>query len=132
MFYVGLSCTLTTVAGFLIAAHYFHTLAAMAWAWDITLLINFIICYTVMNRITFRTSLRGFALDFIPQIINTAVATLAAYYLISLIDISNSLLALIYKTMAVALPTVLMANLLHQYNAHGLLKSTLSRLHHRK
>lgn len=129
MFYVGLSCTLTTVAGFLIAAHCFHTLAAMAWAWDITLMINFITCYTVMNRITFRTSLRRFALDFIPQIINTVVATVVAYYLISLIDISNSLLALIYKTIAVALPTLIMAIILHQYNALQLLKSALSRLH---
>lgn len=131
MFYVGLSCTLTTIAGFLIATHFFHTLTAMAWAWDITLMINFVICYTIMNRITFHTSLRRFAFAFFPQIINSTVSTIVAYYIIGFIDIPNNLLSLIYKTSAVALPTFIMAAILHQYSVFHLLRSTLSRFQHR-
>lgn len=127
MFYVGLSSTLTTVTGFMITANYFHTLASMAWAWDITLMINFVICYTVMNKVTFHTSLRKFTTDFLPQIVNTAISAAVAYSLIQLIDIPNNLLSLLYKTVAVAIPTFIMAHILHQYNALSLFSAAFSR-----
>lgn len=131
MFFVGLTSTLTTVIGFLIAVHYYHTLVSMAWAWNITLMINFISSYAVMNKITFRASLRRFLADFIPQIINTAITIPIAYYLISHIQISNNLFSLIYKTLVVAIPTVIIAYTTRQYNVFKLISNTISRLRHK-
>ena len=55
LFYIGLANTFTTICGFLIAAFFYRTIEAMAWAWLITSYIN---NYTwwYIYRIIFKTS----------------------------------------------------------------------------
>ena len=52
-FWVGIRNTATTVIGFLIALFWFNTTESIAWAWVITLLINFILTinliYCIIN-----------------------------------------------------------------------------------
>ena len=131
LFYTGCINTIVTVAGFMIAAILFKTIGAMAWAWVISLAICFINTYTFMNKKTFGISLRKFAKAFIPQIINTAIASLTAWVLINILHISNALLSVVYSSMAVLLPTFVMAYLLHQYNIISILQSICLRLYHR-
>lgn len=49
-FWVGIRNTVTTVIGFVIAAIFFKTLTAMAWAWVITLILNFICSFYLQFR----------------------------------------------------------------------------------
>lgn len=56
-FYVGIRNTITTVAGFLVAAIFFPTIEAMAWAWTITLFINFACSYFIMYRYSLKSPL---------------------------------------------------------------------------
>lgn len=69
-FWVGIRNTATTVAGFLIAVYFWNTIEAMAWAWTITLFINFVCSYYIMYRYVFHVSIRPFLKELIkPTII---------------------------------------------------------------
>ena len=59
LFYGGLSNTCCTVIGFIIAAVCFRTIESMAWAWDITLLINAVISYGILYRVVLKQSVMG-------------------------------------------------------------------------
>lgn len=56
MFLNGLSNTFCTVSGYLIATFCFGTLKSIAWAWDITLLINTIVSFLILYRIVLGAS----------------------------------------------------------------------------
>ncbi len=121
MFYVGMCNTAVTVTGFIVAALYFKSLNAMAWAWDVTLLINFVDSYFVMNRFTLGYRLSKFFKAFYPQLINSVVTALLAYILIRIVSFDNIFVEACYKIVAIGLPTVIMAALLRQYNIYKLI-----------
>lgn len=50
MFFTGIRNTFVTLSGFLIAICVFNTIEAVAWSWDISLAINFILTYHTMYR----------------------------------------------------------------------------------
>ncbi len=56
LFLNGLSNTFCTVSGYLIATFCFGTLKSIAWAWDITLLINTIVSFLILYRIVLGAS----------------------------------------------------------------------------
>lgn len=132
MFYTGIYNTIVTVAGFLIAAIKIRTLEAMAWAWDITLMINFINTYLVMNKFTFNFSFGSFLKTFVPQIINTVITFAVAYILIKLVVIDNLLLSALFKCGVVAIPTLTMAAVLGQYNIISISKGIWVRIMKKK
>lgn len=47
-FWLGIRNTVTTVLGFIIAALFFSTIESIAWAWTITLMINFLFTYYLL------------------------------------------------------------------------------------
>ncbi len=49
-FFLGVRNTVTTIIGFFIAAFFFKTIVAMAWAWTLTLGINFFISYFLLYK----------------------------------------------------------------------------------
>lgn len=53
MFFTGIRNTFVTLSGFLIAICVFNTIEAVAWSWDISLAINFILTYHTMYRKVF-------------------------------------------------------------------------------
>ena len=59
-FWVGIRNTITTVAGFLIAVFIWNTIDAMAWAWTITLFVNFFCSYYVMYKFVLHISIKPF------------------------------------------------------------------------
>lgn len=125
LFYIGVSNTFITVTGFIFAAWYFRTLEAMAWAWNVTLALNFLLSYIVMNKITFRFSLKSFFIPFIPQIINTFFCTVSMYYLQSKIHIDNLFIMLISKCFIIFVLNFVMAYTLNQYNIFHVLYSMI-------
>ncbi|MDY6388242.1 MAG: lipopolysaccharide biosynthesis protein [Fibrobacter sp.] len=49
-FFLGARNTITTIIGFFIAAFFFKTIVAMAWAWTLTLGINFFVSYFLLYK----------------------------------------------------------------------------------
>ena len=125
MFFCGLQSTVTTVSSFFIAALVFRTIESMAWAWDISLVVNFCVCYFVMNRITFRASLRRYFTSYLPQTVNTAIVAVLSWFIFSHVAVSSDILSLFFKTSVVGLLTILIALLLHQYNIWTVVKNNL-------
>lgn len=72
-FWVGIRNTVTTVIGFLIAVYFWNTIEAMAWAWTITLFINFMCSYYIMYRYVFHVSILPFVKELVTP---TAIAIL--------------------------------------------------------
>ena len=58
MFYGGLSNTCCTVTGFIIAAVCFRSIESMAWAWDITLLINAGVSFWILYKVVLNQPIR--------------------------------------------------------------------------
>ena len=58
LFYTGLINTAITVVGFILAAIFFRDIQAMAWAWDITLLINALDSFSILYLLVLKQSLR--------------------------------------------------------------------------
>ncbi|MDE7078405.1 MAG: lipopolysaccharide biosynthesis protein [Alistipes sp.] len=116
MFYVGIMNTVVTVAGFLIAALGFGTLTAIAWAWDITLLINFVNSYTIMYRCTFKSRVQEVFRVIMPQFVNTAIVGILAAVLFRYVSFQNIFGSLAWIVCSVFLLTFIMAALLRQYN----------------
>lgn len=116
LFFTGLINSIVTVIGFFIAAIHFHTITAMAWAWDITLVLNFLNTYSWMNKFTFKVSFRKFLFALAPQLINTLIVFVIAWLLFNNLTIPNLFLSLLVKLIVIAVPTFILAFLLKQYN----------------
>lgn len=49
-FWLGIRNTITTVSGFLVAGIFLRTIEAMAWAWVVTLYVNFAITFALLYK----------------------------------------------------------------------------------
>lgn len=116
MFYNGVLNTLLTVAGFFIAAIWFGTIESMAWAWDITLLINFLISYYIMHRFTFRIGELDFYKAQLSQIVNSIFVFIATTLICFSIDCGNIILSLLFKAIVICSLTVLYSLLFQKSN----------------
>lgn len=56
-FYGGVSNSCCTIAGFVVATSIFHNLEAMAWAWTITLTVNFGISFAILYKLALKQRL---------------------------------------------------------------------------
>lgn len=126
LFFVGLSNTTITVTGFLIAALFFNSINAMAWAWVVTLLINFCVSYLVMYRITFNTRPIDFFVALIPQLLNSSIVFIIVWairqYLLSPNYFNlNPITILFFNIIIIGLPTIIIATALKQYNFFSLM-----------
>lgn len=125
MFYVGMMNAAVTVIGFLIAALGFKTLTAMAWAWDITLLLNFVNSYAIMYRCTFKCQWKEVYRAIMPQFINTAIVGVLAAILFRYVSFQNIYGSLVWIVGVVSLLTFTAAYLLGQYDILKIAKSIL-------
>lgn len=89
MFYGGLCNTAITVGGFIIAAINFEEIAAMAWAWDITLFINVFNSYAILYLLVLRQSL-------VPLLKNFVYPALCALCLTLMLSLVNNYIHLTY------------------------------------
>lgn len=123
-FWLGVRNTATTVLGFVVAAYFWGTIEAVAWAWTITLLLNFAFTYLLLYRFVLQMPIG----PMLRQLIRPAIIGTLVFGVISLIDWAGlhlSLTALAVKGaagMAVALVAV---QLLGQYNILDLVKKKL-------
>ena len=129
MFFCGLQSTVTTVSAFFIAALLFRTIESMAWAWDISLLINFIVSYVVMYRLTLH-SLNNSFFPFIHSAIDKHHSCDIFYrgLFFASVNIHHDFLSLVFKTVVVGVLTIGMAYILNQYNAIAMVKYGLNKV----
>lgn len=127
MFFVGVLNTVCTVCGFLIAAYWGNSIEAMAWAWNITLMINFVNSYFIMHVFTLRQPVWPYYKSLLPQCFNSIVVFLIAYYISSILFINNIFISLAIKTLIIIIMTVVMAVLLHQYRLKNVIMSVFYR-----
>lgn len=121
-FYVCLLNTSITVIGFVIAASFFNSIEAIAWSWTITLFITFITSFISLYRIVLRSPILGvFKQIFIPSLI--AITLLFAYHCIHFSD--TIVISLIEKVCLALFSSVLLTQLLGQYNLILLLKTII-------
>lgn len=125
MFYNGILNTAVTVSGFLIAAYWGGSIEAMAWAWDITLAINFVNSYYILHKFTLKELTHPFYKSLLPQCLNSIVVSIVLFFACCYIQFDNVSLNLIFKVLLSLTVTLLMASLLRQYQ----LKSVLELLH---
>jgi PST family polysaccharide transporter len=117
MFWAGILNTFVTITGFIIATYVFGTLEAVAWSWDISLLINFINSYYVLHHFALKVSPIGFYKALIPQIMNSFFVFVIIYNIINYIHLSNIFILLAIKSVIVLIMTSIFANLFKQYNS---------------
>ena len=84
LFYTGLINTAITVAGFILAAIFFRDIQAMAWAWDITLLINALDSFSILYLLVLKQSLR-------PQLHSFGYPALSAFIISVLLFLVDKL-----------------------------------------
>ena len=128
LFYSGLTNTIVTVSGFFIAATIFKTIESIAWAWDITLLINFVSTYFIMYKITFKNSLKQFLKSFTHQIINSLIVGSITYPLSRSITISSPIFMLLLNTLIIITLTSILAYVLNQYNAIHIIRDIVGQV----
>lgn len=80
-FWVGIRNTLTTILGFFIAAIVYGTIESMAWAWNITLFINFGFTYFTLYHKTLNYKFSLFLKELFNPLILSFVIALMLYVL---------------------------------------------------
>lgn len=116
LFYGGLSNTCCTVTGFIIAAIFFRTIESMAWAWDITLLLNTFISYFILYKIVLKSSVKSIFLICINPLLSCIIMAIILSGLIFVLDINSHILSLIVKMVIASIYIILFIQLTHQYN----------------
>ncbi len=122
MFYNGMINTAVTVSGFLIAAFWNEEIEAMAWAWDITLTLNFFTSYFILHKFTLGQHAFTFYKSIIPQLLNSSVVFVILIPVYHLLEGSNLFLTLIVKSVLIIALTIIWASLFRQYQIKGVLK----------
>lgn len=131
-FWLGLRNTVTTVGGFLVAAIFFKTIEAMAWAWTITLFINFVFTYYLMYRYVLRTSILPMLSELVLPAI-TAVAAGALLYVLKLSGITGGLFSsILIKGISSVLLVLVITQLSGRYDIIGTVKSKINAIKNKK
>lgn len=127
-FWLGIRNTATTVVGFLIAAFVFGTLEAMAWAWTITLVVNFIFTYWLM----YKHLLCQPICPMWKELIRPAIGAIMLVVLFLLLDyfgcFNNLLFATLVKAVSSVLLTLISIQILGQYDLINILKSKVKEI----
>lgn len=115
-FWFSMRNTVTTVLGFLIAAFVFRTIESMAWAWTITLYINFAVTYWLIYRYVLKTSLKN-VLAILARPTLCAIVLAVAIYYCNLIRFSDTVfISLLIKGLISVLLSVILIHVSGQYD----------------
>lgn len=121
-FYVGIRNTAVTIIGFLVAAIYFSTIESMAWAWTITLLINFALSFYSMYRFSLHSSMWAMLKELWLSIIGAAILSILLIITQVFIFEYNIVITLIIKVTLSIVFSLFFVQLTKQYNIVSLIK----------
>lgn len=128
MFYSGLMNTCITVFGFIVSILVGGTIETFAWAWDITLAINFITSYLILYHIVLKSSLKRVALALVYPLINTVCISTILVLMNQLFLVHiNYMLSLLVKISVCIISTIIIVQISGEYNLPLLWKKIRSR-----
>ncbi|MEL5892902.1 lipopolysaccharide biosynthesis protein [Bacteroides sp. GD17] len=126
-FYVGIRNTIITVVSFIIAAFFFKSIEAIAWAWTISLLINFVITYSIIYRYVLNVKIVSF-FKILQKPLLIGLILGCFFYLFNLYtSIDNKYLLLIIKGISSLLLAIVFIHLFKLLNVYYLLHKVLSK-----
>lgn len=132
MFYSGILNSSFSVIGFFVAAIFFKSIEAVAWSWDITLMINFANTYIIMYCLAIKKSPIPFFKSLLPQLINSTIVFGLMWVLFQHIALDSYLASFLLKSFVVFVITIGMATLLKQYSVTYLINMLRNQLSTRK
>lgn len=124
-FWVGIRNTLTTIIGFFIAALVYGTIEAMAWAWVITLFVNFICTYYIMYKLVLKISIIPMLKEMLHPFINCLILFLCGVIMAKFLIIDNILVLVVVKSIILILIGLVYIQLSKQYNLLSFLHNKL-------
>lgn len=126
-FWVGIRNTATTVVGFLIAAYFWKSIEAMAWAWTITLFLNFACSYYILYRYVMKVPITPLLQVMIKPFVYAVLLALVLWGLNS-VDYGNGItLPLLVKGATSLILTLVLIQLTRQYDLVSLLKTRIKK-----
>lgn len=122
MFYGGLSNTCCTVTGFIIAAVCFRTIEGMAWAWDITLLINTGVSFWILYKVVLKQSIREMVKLCVLPMMTASLLTLALFSIKNTELYNGPILQFLFKSFVSFIVCCGFIQITGQYDLVNLLK----------
>lgn len=124
-FWLGIRNTATTVVGFLVAAFWFGTLESMAWAWTITLVLNFVFTYGLMYRYVLCQSIRPMFAELIRPAISAGLLAILFLLLDNFDWLDNLWLSTLVKAGTSVMLTLICVQVSGQYDIIGIMKTKI-------
>jgi len=126
LFVCGFFSSVLNVTGILIGIFYFATLTAIATCIVITFTINFIQCYWMMYRVTFKRTAWSFVRQLIPPLMASVLIAASLTPLQSILEGMNIFITLILKSIVsfIIFGTYIQAT--HEYNIIGKVRSIIT------
>ena len=116
MFYGGMLNTIITVSGFIISAICIKTIEAVAWSWNITLLINFLNSYSILHIWALRESPNDFFKALLPQMVNSTIVFIISLLLFKFFTFPDIFIGFLTKAIFIIVLSAILGHILHQYN----------------
>lgn len=126
-FWLGIRNTITTVLGFVIAIICFGTLESIAWAWTITLVLNFILTYWLMYRYVLCQSIIPMLEELIRPAINSILIAGLLFLLNQIEALNDWRIAIVVKGISSGVFTLICIQLMGQYDLIHIIKSKLKK-----
>lgn len=115
-FWIGIRNTITTIIGFLIAVYFWNTIESIAWAWTITLCLNFVCSYYIMYKHVLHVSI----IPFLKEFKNPTIIVIFLYLTLWLLNQHTYgewlIVPILIKSTTSLLLTLALVQLLGQYN----------------
>lgn len=125
LFWIGIRNTVTTVIGFIIAIIFFCTLESMAWAWTITLILNFVFTYWLMYRYVLYQPIIPFLKELLRPTLSAILIAFFMFLLNQIEWLDNWKISIIVKGITSVLFTLICIQLFGQYDLINYMRSKL-------
>ena len=126
MFLTGIRNTFFTVSTLFIATFWFKTIEAIAWSWNISLCINFMLTYRTMYHSVFHCSFGNLLCHLTKPFISASMLFVVMLMQHCLLPISNIYLSFVVKTILAIAVTFLFIRLVMHTTPMAILKSIKS------
>lgn len=125
-FWVGIRNTITTVLGFIIAAYFWRTVEAIAWAWVITLLVNFLFTYFILYHHILENSFRKMMICLFNPFINSLLIIILLLIENKILQSYGIILSLVIKASSATILSVLFVQYTNRFNVFSMIRSLIS------
>lgn len=96
-FWLGMRNTATTIVGFLLSAFVFGTIESMAWAWTVTLIINFAMSYWLMYKYVLQQPIKSLLIELVKPAINSIIVAILLFIMNRFIIVDVLIISIIIK-----------------------------------